>query len=113
MKSFAMSELIERHRLTGGPWMEFFRIPAMSLGIYVLRPGEEDLQTPHSEDEIYHILEGRARFRCGDDDRPVQKGDVLFVEALAPHRFHSVTEELTLLVFFAPAEAMEAAATLR
>ncbi len=112
MQTFAMSELIERRRLTGGPWVEFFRVPAMSLGVYVLRPGEEDLQTPHAEDEIYHVIEGLARFRCGDEDRPIQKGDVLFVEARARHRFHSVTEELTLLVFFAPAEDAKAAATL-
>jgi mannose-6-phosphate isomerase-like protein (cupin superfamily) len=113
MQRFAMSELLERRRRAGGPWMEFLRVPAMSLGIYVLRPGEEDLQTPHAEDEIYHVIEGEARFRCDDDDRPVRAGDVLFVEARARHRFHAVTRELTLLVFFAPAENAEAASALR
>jgi len=113
MQIFAMSELVERRHLAGGPWLEFFRVPAMSLGIYVLRPGEEDLQTPHAEDEIYHVLAGEARFQCGDGDRPVREGDVIFVEARARHRFHSVTRELTLLVFFAPAEDAEAASALR
>ena len=113
MQIFAMSDLIERRRSAGGPWMEFLRVPVMSLGIYVLRPGEEDLQTPHAEDEIYHVIEGRARFKCGDDDRPVRKGDIIFVEARARHRFHSVTEPLTLLVLFAPAEDTEAASALR
>ena len=59
------------------------------------------------------MLEGEARFQCGDDDRPVREGDVIFVEARARHRFHSVTRELTVLVFFAPAEDAEAAAALR
>jgi len=31
-------------------------------------------------------------------------GVVLFAPACAPHRFHSVTEEMHILVFFAPAE---------
>jgi hypothetical protein len=30
---------------------------------------------------------------------------VLFVAAEVEHRFHEITEELTVLVFFAPAES--------
>jgi quercetin dioxygenase-like cupin family protein len=40
----------------------------------------------------------------GDEDRPVQPGNILFVAADVNHRFHSITEDLLLLVFFAPAE---------
>jgi mannose-6-phosphate isomerase-like protein (cupin superfamily) len=38
------------------------------------------------------------------EDRPVQPGTFMFVAAGAEHRFHSITEELELLVVFAPAE---------
>jgi hypothetical protein len=34
----------------------------------------------------------------------------MFVPAAAEHRFHDITEELTALVFFAPAEGSRAAA---
>jgi quercetin dioxygenase-like cupin family protein len=47
---------------------------------------------------------GRGVLRVEDLDQPVRTGSVVFVEANASHRFHSITEDLTTLVFFAPAE---------
>jgi len=40
----------------------------------------------------------------GDEERLVQPGDTIYVAAQVPHKFHTITEDLTLLVFFAPAE---------
>src|SRR6266699_3743827 len=34
----------------------------------------------------------------------VQEGSIIFVVAGASHHFHSITADLTILVFFAPAE---------
>jgi mannose-6-phosphate isomerase-like protein (cupin superfamily) len=85
-------------------YVEFLRVPAMSAGVYVLPAGSDDRQTPHREDEIYYVVRGRARFRRGNDELAVAPGDVLFVAAHEPHRFHSITEELLLLVVFSPAE---------
>jgi mannose-6-phosphate isomerase-like protein (cupin superfamily) len=100
-----MAEVLERRRRSGGAWMEFLRVPALSLGVYALAAGAEDPQTPHAEDEVYYALSGRGRLRVGGEDRPVAPGSLLFVPARAEHRFHSIEEELTLLVFFAPAES--------
>jgi mannose-6-phosphate isomerase-like protein (cupin superfamily) len=76
----------------------------MSAGLYVLEAGGSDPQSPHAQDEIYHVLAGRARFTSGGEERAVAPGDVLFVPAQEEHRFHSVDERLSLLVVFAPAE---------
>ncbi|MCI4364509.1 MAG: cupin domain-containing protein [Thermoplasmata archaeon] len=83
---------------------EFLRVPAMSVGVYVLPAGATDGQSPHGEDEIYYVVQGKARFLHGALDQPVAPGDVLFVPAHDEHRFHSVEEELVVLVVFAPAE---------
>lgn len=87
-----------------GGYSEFLRVPTMSVGTYVLAAGATDRQTPHTEDEVYYVVRGRGRFQNGDGDHPVGPGDVLFVPARRPHRFHSIAEELLLLVVFAPAE---------
>jgi mannose-6-phosphate isomerase-like protein (cupin superfamily) len=79
------------------------------MGVYVLPAGGDDPQTPHSEDEVYYVVSGRAVLRVAGRDQPVQAGSVVFVERNAEHHFHSVDEELTALVFFAPAEALPAA----
>ena len=59
-------------------------------------------QRAHAQDEMYYAIAGRARIRVGDEAAPVTRGSVIFVEAGVPHRFHSITEDLTLLVAFAP-----------
>jgi len=40
----------------------------------------------------------------GSEDREVSAGSVIFVAAQVGHRFYDITEELAILVFFAPAE---------
>jgi quercetin dioxygenase-like cupin family protein len=50
--------------------------------------------------------------RIAQADHPAQPGTVLFVAAGEEHRFHSITEEMTALVFFAPAEGTNAGAAV-
>lgn len=103
MQAFEVSELLDRHRAAGNLWMEFLRVPAMSVGLYILPAGVADPQQPHNEDEVYYVLDGRAVITVDGEDRPVQPGSIVFVAAHATHKFHTITEDLKLLVFFAPA----------
>jgi len=103
-ESFEVGTLLERIQRDRKAYHEFLRVPTMSAGLYVLPRGGKDLQAPHTEDEIYFIVGGRARIRLGSGDRDVERGSIIFVPARVEHRFHSIAEELTALVFFAPAE---------
>ncbi len=105
MKAFEIADLVAARGASGETWIEFLRVPAMSMGVYALAAGADDPQTPHTEDEVYYVVSGRGVIRVEDVDQPVQTGSVVFVEANAQHRFHSITEDLTTLVFFAPAES--------
>jgi len=103
---FVRLEEIDQLRAQSGKlYREFLRVPAMSGGLYVLAAGATDLQRPHHEDEMYYVVRGRGRFRAGDEDCEVSAGSILFVAAEVEHRFHDITEELVVLVFFAPAES--------
>jgi quercetin dioxygenase-like cupin family protein len=103
---FSQLEEIEKTRLEKGKaYHEFLRVPAMSAGLYVLPAGGEDPQQPHHQDEMYYVVRGRARFMAGEEDREVAAGSVIFVAAEVEHRFHDISEELAVLVFFAPAES--------
>jgi mannose-6-phosphate isomerase-like protein (cupin superfamily) len=104
MQAFEIQELIEQRQASGEAWLEFLRVPALSMGLYVLPAGGTDLQQPHTEDEVYYVVSGRGMIFVGGENRPVQAGSVVFVAANVEHRFHSITEDLTILVFFAPAE---------
>jgi mannose-6-phosphate isomerase-like protein (cupin superfamily) len=96
---------IERRRVSkGSNYLEFLRVSSMSAGVYVLAAGSSDLQSPHRQDEMYYVIQGKARMRVGSEDQAITQGSVVFVAANVEHRFYDIEEELTVLVFFAPAE---------
>jgi mannose-6-phosphate isomerase-like protein (cupin superfamily) len=105
---FHTDDLAQQQAERGKLYLEFLRVPAMSAGLYVLAVGARDPQKPHHEDEMYYVIRGRARMQIGSDDASehaeVRAGSVIFVEAEREHRFYDITEELEVLVFFAPAE---------
>ncbi|OZV81762.1 cupin [Micromonospora echinospora] len=104
-----IAEAGRHHVETGATYVEHLRVPHLSLGTYVIPVGAPDLQRPHTEDEIYVVLRGRGRLRTPDEAVDVGPGSVVFVPAGEEHRFVDVTEELTVLVVFGPAEGTAAA----
>ena len=50
------------------------------------------------------MVSGRAKIKVADENRDVQAGSVVYVAKNVEHRFHSIEQDLTVLVFFAPAE---------
>jgi quercetin dioxygenase-like cupin family protein len=102
---FPMIELEKDRAQAGSRYLEFLRVPAMSAGLYVLAAGSTDPQQPHREDEMYYVVRGRAHFQAAAENREVNAGEVIFVRAGVQHRFYDIAEDLTVLVFFAPAES--------
>ena len=104
MIAITLSDALGRQRAGDGPWTELLRSADLSAGLYVLPAGALDPQEPHTEDEVYVILAGRSRFTAGDETIDAGPGDVIFVPALVPHRFHDITDELRVMVVFGPPE---------
>lgn len=87
--------------------------PAGERAVVVLRRGTLDValglpvrpsqQTPHAQDEIYFIIQGRGvLLHDGKRDR-FESGDLLFVAAGIEHQFEDTTEDLALWrVFYGP-----------
>lgn len=105
MEHYELHALLAQ-RPAGHNYFELIRVPAVSAGLYVLAAGETDMQRPHREDELYYIVSGRATLRVGAEDRLVAPGTVVYLPGGVDHSFHSITEELQVLVVFAPAETV-------
>ncbi|MCV0431516.1 cupin domain-containing protein [Nitrosopumilus sp.] len=73
---------------------------SLAAGILVLKPGEEDTQTPHDSDEVYYIISGNGFLRIKDKDYKVSKDKLFFVAKDVEHFFHGNTKELKVLYFF-------------
>ncbi len=104
MQAFELAQLASQRESSSKLYLEFLRVPALSAGLYVLPAGGTDPQSQHTEDEVYYVVSGRARIKVADEDRAVQAGSMIYVAKNLEHRFHSIEEELNVLVFFAPAE---------
>jgi len=101
-----LSAVDQLRRESGKSYLEFLRVVSMSAGVYALPAGGEDPQSPHREDELYYVTRGRAKFCAGAEQREVAAGSLIFVAAGVTHRFYDITEDLQLLVFFAPSETL-------
>ena len=103
MDAFETDELVAaQHRPGEHTYVDFLRKEMLSLGMSVWPAGGEDTQQPHTEDEVYVVMAGRGTIRVADEDRAVKPGSVVYVGAGVEHRFHSVDEDLHVLVFWAP-----------
>ncbi len=104
MHAYELAQLISQREASNKLYLEFLKVPDLSLGLYVLPAGGTDPQSPHTEDEVYYVVSGKAQIKVAEEDRTVQTGSIVYVVKNVEHRFHSIQEELTVLVFFAPAE---------
>src|SRR5437016_1316917 len=99
-KAFQMAELLREREESQRAYLEFLRVPALSAGLYALPAGGVDPQKPHTEDEVYYVVSGRASMKVGEEDYPVKAGSVVYVRAGVEHRFYDIGEDLAILVFF-------------
>jgi quercetin dioxygenase-like cupin family protein len=104
MQTFNLNGLVAESERGNQRWQEFLRVPSLSMGLYCLKAGQIDEQQPHTEDEVYFVISGKGSFRAGGQGSAVVPGSVIFVERTIEHRFVDITEDLTVLVFFAPSE---------
>jgi mannose-6-phosphate isomerase-like protein (cupin superfamily) len=100
-EAFSYGDLVRRRADAERPYLPFLEAPTLSTGLYVLAAGGDDRQQPHTRDEVYYIVSGRATIEVDGDSRPVSAGDVIYVKAQIDHRFVDIEEELQVIVFFA------------
>jgi mannose-6-phosphate isomerase-like protein (cupin superfamily) len=108
MRAFNIADLITDQDQRHQDYLEFLKVPDLSVGLYVLPAGGVDKQQPHTEDEIYYVLSGSGTILVGEENREVSAGSLVYVPANVEHHFHTIIQELRLLVVFAPAEYSQA-----
>jgi len=78
----------------------FINKDSLAAGVLVLKPGEEDTQTPHDSDEVYYVISGNGFLKIKNKDYKVTKDKLFFVGKDVEHFFHGNTKELKVLYFF-------------
>jgi len=99
MALFDVRAAQQRLAATSGGYEIVHRSPGLEIGVYVLVAPEPDRQSPHEDDEVYVVLDGRGTLVVEDEQIPVEDGKAVFVPAGAEHRFTGY-EGLSVLVIF-------------
>lgn len=74
-----------------------------SMRVEYFAPRIKDFQTPHTQDELYFIISGKASFFRENSHISCMTGDVLFVPAGMVHRFENFSDDFaTWVVFYGP-----------
>jgi len=102
VRAFEIADLFRAVDHSAHVYEEFLRADELSVGVAVWPAGSVDDQTPHTEDEVYYVVAGRAVIRVEQEDRPVGPGSIVYVPVGVGHRFHDIAEDLEVLVFWAP-----------
>lgn len=93
-------DIMQRNAAQNTSYGVFMRIPSISSGVYTLKKGATDEQTPHTKDEIYYVVKGKAKIRIGKESYDVKEGSLVFVEAYKAHTFYDIAEDLAVVVVF-------------
>ena len=101
-QSFSLDALEKAQVSAAAAYHEFLRRPGFSMGLYLLSAGSQDAQHPHSADEVYVIQRGQAQLQVEGEIFDVGAGDVISVDRGRDHHFLNVTDDLAVLVMFAP-----------
>ena len=97
---FDLSSYFEKVKNSNSFFHTFINRDSLAVGLLVLKPGEEDTQTPHASDEVYYVISGNGFLKIKNKDYTVLKDKVFFVAKNVKHYFHGNTSELKVLYFF-------------
>ncbi len=103
MEYFELSRLEAEREVKREMYLQFLSEKWLSMGLYKLKAGEVNPQKPHTEDEVYYVVHGKAVIQVGTEKQAVKPGSIIYVAAGVDHRFSDIQEDLEVLVFFAPA----------
>lgn len=74
-----------------------------SMSVEYYAPKIKDLQTPHTQDELYFIVSGKSLFIREKNQVKCMAGDVLFVPAGVHHKFENFSDDFaTWVIFYGP-----------
>ena len=97
---FNLKDNLDKIKKDNSYFHTFINKDSLAAGILFLKPGEEDTQEPHENDEVYFVISGNGYLKIKNKNYKVSKEKLFFVAKGVPHYFHSNTKDLNVLYFF-------------
>ncbi len=97
---FDVSAYSDKIKKSNSYFHTFINKSSLAAGVLILKPGEEDTQTPHDSDEVYYVVSGDGFLKINGKDYPISKDKAFFVAKDVEHCFHGNKKELKVIYFF-------------
>jgi len=98
---FALNQVEKARQPNDDVWNEFLKRKSMIFGLYMLpKPLNGDNALTHKWDEVNFVTKGSGKFQVGEKVMDVNAGDIIFVKKGNAHFFHSLNDDLDILIFF-------------
>jgi mannose-6-phosphate isomerase-like protein (cupin superfamily) len=93
---------VESERQKGeNVWNSFLKRKSMTFGLYMLpKTLHGDSALVHRWDEVNLVTNGAGKFQVGEEIMDINPGDIIYVKKGNPHFFHSLQQDLDILIFF-------------
>jgi mannose-6-phosphate isomerase-like protein (cupin superfamily) len=99
--AFHLDDVLARRKTDKNVWYQFLDVPTMRLGAYLLPQSVGgDTTKVHDFAELNLVVNGSGTFRVGGEEVALEAGDLVFVEAGVGHFFHSLDDDLDILILF-------------
>ena len=105
MQTYELTQLISRRRDSNKPYLEFLKVPDLSMGLYILPAGGTDPQSPHTEDEVYYVVSGKGRYIVDGTIREVGPGDAMLTRPGSTHSLMQAGDEDLVILLAYPKAA--------
>ena len=99
-KAWEMKEVLNK-KPDENEWNPFLTVSTLQWGIYMLPQilgGDETLT--HKFDEVNIVVNGKAKFKMGNDVIDVQPGSIIWVKEGVGHFFYDLESDFDVLILF-------------
>lgn len=73
-----------------------------------ISPGKgTPLHVHHTQDEMFYVIEGSYKFKVGEDEYNLSKGESIFLPKKVPHAWTQISKKGKMTVIFQPAGMIE------
>lgn len=93
---YELNNVLNDLETQGGYFIDVVSRRGIQAGIMRLHDGEDDIQGPHSVDEVYYVIKGSGLIKINGEDHSIKQGTSIFVPAKTEHKFHGNRQDLVI-----------------
>ncbi|RKM84630.1 cupin domain-containing protein [Flavobacteriaceae bacterium AU392] len=87
---FQLDSLMTELNENGRSWKTVLKNKDILTGLYILKAGTKDEQSPHKTNEVYYVVKGKGKFTAANKIQDVAEGSILFIKANVDHHFFDI-----------------------